>query len=136
MRDPLTVVRIDKWLWATRHYKTRSLAISACENGRVLVLDQPVKPSRTVRVGDVITTVSPGLRRIVRVLEAIDRRVGASEVATKLEDLTPPEDYARAREIAQQNGYSARPRGAGRPSKKDRRALNAFENPEASTEPE
>ncbi|MBI1842382.1 MAG: RNA-binding S4 domain-containing protein [Verrucomicrobia bacterium] len=130
MNATATAVRMDKWLWATRLYKTRSQAIAACENGRVLVLDRPVKPSRSVRIGDVITTVAPGLRRTVRVLKPIDRRVAAREVAANLEDLTPPEDYAKAREAAQYSGYTPRPRGAGRPNKKDRRALQALESPE------
>ena len=90
--------------------------------------DQLVKPSRSVRVGDAIVVIAPGLRRTFRVLGLIDTRIPAREVRIHKEDLTPPEVYARAREAAQLNGFLPRPTGAGRPSKKDRRAMNAFEN--------
>ena len=117
-------VRMDKWLWAVRLFKTRSLAIEACHNGRVCIQGAPVKPSRTARVGDVITLSLEGLMRTVRVLRPIERRVAASQAADCLEDLTPAEEYQRAREARTDGGFNPRPKGSGRPTKRDRRAMD------------
>ncbi len=127
MKATPTTVRIDKWLWSVRLYKTRSLAIAACDNGRVKVSGQQAKPSRPVRVGDVLTVATPELTKTVKVLQLIEQRVSASAVAESLEDLTPPELYERAREVRQLNGFAPRPQGTGRPSKKERRALDGLE---------
>lgn len=127
MKAPLTDVRMDKWLWSVRLFKTRGLAIAACDNGRVKLSGQTVKPSRTLRVGDVITVAGAELTKTVKVLQLIDKRVGAREVPGIMEDLTPQEDYVRARERRELDGFTPRPQGTGRPSKKDRRALEEFE---------
>ncbi len=127
MKAPLTDVRMDKWLWSVRLFKTRGLAIAACDNGRVKLSGQTVKPSRSLRVGDVITVAGTELTKTVKVLQLIDKRVGAREVPEIMEDLTPQEDYARARERRELDGFTPRPQGTGRPSKKDRRALEEFE---------
>ena len=117
-------VRMDKWLWAVRLFKTRTFAIEACHNGRVCIQGAPVKPSRAARVGDVITISLEGLLRTVRVLRSIERRVAASLVAECLEDLTPAEEYQRAKEARADGGFSPRAKGEGRPTKRDRRALD------------
>ena len=83
---------MDKWLWAVRLYKTRSLAAQACQNGRIRIDGTPVKASRSVRVGEIIVASLPGLMRTVRVLQPITHRVGADLVAKQLEDLTPKEE--------------------------------------------
>ena len=116
-------VRLDKWLWAVRLFKTRSMAITACTNGRICIQGNPVKPSRSVKEGDVITAVVNGLMRTVRVLKTIHQRVGADRVPEVLEDLTPPEVYQAAQEARALGGFIPRPRGLGRPTKRDRRAL-------------
>ena len=113
-------VRIDKWLWAARFFKTRSLAAVACSGGKVDVNDDAAKPARLVRPGDVIkVTVGRGRRRVARVLVIDDRR-GSGEMARRLyEDLTPPEP-PRIRQAPP----PSRPPGAGRPTKRERRAID------------
>lgn len=127
MEHAASEVRMDKWLWAVRLFKTRALAIQACQNGRVCIQGAPIKPARSVRVGEVIVVSGEGLQRTVRVLQPIDRRVGAKEVPLALEDLTPAEEYERARQVRANSGFTPRPKGSGRPTKKDRRALNQLD---------
>lgn len=116
---------MDKWLWAVRLYKSRSLAIAACNAGHVKVGGNCVKPSRDVHPGDVITAVTGRVHRTVRVLALLDQRVGAKLVGQFLEDLTSPEEYARAREEALRSPVHF-PKGFGRPTKKQRRQLERF----------
>ncbi|MCI0748571.1 MAG: RNA-binding S4 domain-containing protein [Verrucomicrobia subdivision 3 bacterium] len=116
-------VRIDKWLWCVRLYKSRTLAAAACEGGKVKIGGQVVKPSRSVRAGDIITAVVGEITRTVRVIALLDRRVGAPKVPEFLDDLTPAAEFAKPRED-QAGGY--RPKGAGRPTKRDRRILQSF----------
>jgi len=118
-------VRIDKWLWAARLYKSRSLATEACNAGHVKIGGSSVKPARDVRVGEVIAAATGRVRRTVRVLALLEQRVGAKRVGEFLEDLTPPEEYARAREDAPQTLLQF-PRGFGRPTKKQRRQFEKF----------
>jgi len=119
-------VRIDKWLWAVRLYKSRSLAIQACQAGHVKIDGQRVKPSRDVRPGEVITALAGRVQRTVKVLASLERRVGASLVKDFLEDLTPPAEYARARAEAA-HAPSRYHKGFGRPTKKQRRQLSALQ---------
>lgn len=128
MNPVATPVRMDKWLWAVRLYKTRSLASQACNNGRIRIDGHPVKPSRSVRSGEIIQSAASGLTRTVRVLQPIERRVGASVVAQYLEDLTPKAEYERAREAARA-GFIPRPKGAGRPTKRERRQMEDLADP-------
>jgi ribosome-associated heat shock protein Hsp15 len=115
-------VRMDKWLWAVRLYRSRSLATEACNAGHVKIGGSSVKPSRDVRVGEVITAATGRVLRTVKVLALLEQRVGAKRVDGFLEDLTPPEEYARAREDVLQTALQF-PRGFGRPTKKQRRQL-------------
>jgi ribosome-associated heat shock protein Hsp15 len=117
--------RIDKWLWAVRLYKTRSLAADACRNGDVLVNDQRVKPSRDVRVGETLTAKTGLVKRTVKVLGSPPSRIGAKLVSEFLEDLTPASEYEKAREFkpAPQFSWS---KGIGRPTKKARRLWEKF----------
>ena len=117
-------VRIDKWLWAVRLYRSRSLATEACHAGHVKIAGQSVKPSREVRVGETITAQTERLTRTVRVLALLDRRVGAKVVGGFAEDLTPPEERARAREERAQVPHLTK--GFGRPTKKQRRLLEGW----------
>ena len=119
----MEAVRIDKWLWCVRLYKSRTLATSACEAGKVKMAGQPVKPSRCIKSGDTITALAGGVTRTLRVVQPLDHRVGAPRVAEFMEDLTPPEEFQKAREARAEN---ARPPGTGRPTKRDRRILQRF----------
>ena len=113
-------VRIDKWLWAVRLYRSRSLATQACNAGHVKIGGQSVKASREVRIGEVIEALAGRVRRTFKVLALLEQRVGAKLVSSYLEDLTPAEEYARAREEAAR----AAPQPGqllGRPNKKQRR---------------
>jgi ribosome-associated heat shock protein Hsp15 len=118
-------VRIDKWLWAVRVFKTRSLATDACRNGRVTINGQPVKPSREARVAETIVVQKDEMTRTFKVLGLLEQRVGAKVAKEFVEDLTPPSEFQKKREP---NFLPPvyRPKGAGRPTKKDRRALDSF----------
>jgi ribosome-associated heat shock protein Hsp15 len=118
-------VRIDKWLWAVRLYKSRSLAIQACQAGHVKIGAQRVKPSREVHLGEVITALTGRIERTVKVLARLEQRVGAARVSEFLEDLTPPEEYARAQAEALETAVIY-PKRLGRPTKKQRRQMLGF----------
>lgn len=122
--------RIDKWLWAARIYKTRTLAADACKAGRVTLNGLGVKPSRSVKSGDLVGVRKPPMTYQFRVKQAIEKRIGAKLLEDVLENLTPPEQYELL-EMSRISGFVARARGTGRPTKKERRALESFE--EAST---
>lgn len=112
-------VRLDKWLWAVRLFKTRVLATQACTAGHVKIQGARVKPAHSVRPGEVIEVQFPdGWLRRVKVLGLLDRRVGARLVPQYLEDLSPPRPQAPALEP-----LFHRPKGRGRPTKRDRRQL-------------
>ena len=125
-----SAVRIDKWLWAVRLYKTRTVAAEACKAGHVLVDGERVKPAREVRVGAIIRAKTGDITRVYRVIGLIDKRVGASAVPPNAEDLTPAEEYSKPRSPNYSRGI-VRPKGTGRPTKRDRRAIDAInEKPE------
>ena len=116
---------MDKWLWSVRLYKTRTLAAKACEGGHVRIEGQPVKPSRAVRVGETISALTGDVTRTVMVVALLDRRAGASLARAYVEDLTPPSEFEKRRERNLQP-VSLRPKGSGRPTKKERRQLSRF----------
>ena len=121
-------VRIDKWLWAVRLYKTRSLAAQACRGGHVTISGQPVKPSREVRIGDVINARTGEILRKAKVIGLIDRRVGPKVAPTYMEDQTPAEEYLRVMKRKEEGAaVPQRAKGSGRPTKKDRRQLEALD---------
>jgi ribosome-associated heat shock protein Hsp15 len=124
--ESLTDIRIDKWLWAVRFYKTRSRAIEACQAGHVKIDGQRVKPARPVRVGETLTVQIGELTRTLRVVGLIERRTSASGARQCLEDLTPPEAYAQARAAREPSPFH-RPKGLGRPTKRDRRLLDLMQ---------
>lgn len=126
MAEELQSVRIDKWLWAVRLFKSRSLAASACTAGHVKVDHASVKPAREVRVGDIIQARIGRVNRTIKVLALLERRIGAKLVPNHLEDLTPRKEFEKAREAAASEGVPARPKGTGRPTKKQRRQLKPF----------
>jgi ribosome-associated heat shock protein Hsp15 len=113
-------LRVDKWLWAARFFKTRSLAADACAGGKIDVNDDAAKPARLVRAGDMVRMTLPqGRRRVVKVLALDDRRGPATAARALYEDLTPPEP-PRARQAPP----PYRAPGAGRPTKRERRAID------------
>ena len=116
-------VRIDKWLWAVRIYKTRSLATEACRNGRVKIGGQVVKASREVHVNDEIDIHLGVYHKTVKALALLHNRVGAQLVQNFLEDMTPEAEYAKLK-IQQEMKPEFRPRGIGRPTKKHRRLID------------
>ncbi len=120
-----TLVRIDKWLWAVRIYKTRSLATTACRAGQVTIGGQPVKPSREVKINDLILAKTGEITRTTKVLGLLEQRVGAQAAKEFAEDLTPASEYEKPRAPALQPLFH-RPKGTGRPTKRDRRRLGKF----------
>ena len=117
--------RIDKWLWAARIYKTRTLASDACKNGRITINGALAKPSRTVKVGDQVGVKKSPITYSFRVFQTIEKRVGAKLLPEVFENVTPPEQYELL-EMNRISGFVDRARGTGRPTKKDRRALDDF----------
>ena len=120
--------RLDKWLWAARIFKTRTIAADACKNGRVTVDGQTLKPARTVKVGEVVSVKKPPITYSFKILNAIETRVGAKLISEVYENVTDPKQYELL-EMSRISGFIDRARGTGRPTKKDRRALDAFVDP-------
>ncbi len=116
-------VRIDKWLWCVRLFKTRNLAIEACKGGKVKIDGNAVKPSRVVKTDDIIHLAQGPLNRVLKVKQLLHNRVSAKLVNDYLEDLTPPEEYERI-EFMKEFNAEYRERGLGRPTKKDRRIID------------
>ncbi len=117
--------RIDKWLWAARIYKTRSLAADACKNGRITINGAQAKASRTVKSGDKVGVKKSPVTYTFLVKQAIEKRVGAKLLPDVLENVTAPDQYELL-EMSRISGFVNRARGTGRPTKKDRRALDEF----------
>lgn len=120
--------RIDKWLWAARIFKTRSIAADACKNGRVTKNGMTMKPSHMVKVGEVVSVKKPPVTYSFRILKAIEQRVGAKLLPEIYENVTDPKQYELL-EMSRISGFVDRARGTGRPTKKDRRAIDAFVDP-------
>lgn len=120
-------VRVDKWLWAVRIFKSRSLATEACQKGHVSINGLPVKPSKMINPGDEIKVRKPPVQRTFRVIETAEKRMGAKEVPRFMEDITPEEEI-RIMEMQHRMKWISRERGTGRPTKKERRDLDEFFN--------
>ena len=118
-------VRIDKWLWAVRVFKTRSLATDACKMNRVSINGQLTKPSRLVKEGDVISVRKPPIEYSFKVLRVLNNRVGAKLVPEYMENVTPKEQYDIL-ELQRLSRFVDRAKGLGRPTKKDRRDMESF----------
>ncbi len=121
-------VRIDKWMWAVRLFKTRSLAADACKKGKVLMSGNSVKASRNIKVGDVVQIKRAPITYSFKVLALSENRMGAKLVPDFMENVTTPEQL----EILEMSKYSLfgkRDRGTGRPTKKERRDLDEYLDP-------
>ena len=125
--DSSSEARIDKWLWAARIFKTRTIAAAACKKGQVSLGGVQLKASRTIKAGDVISVRKPPITYSFRVLQPIERRVGAKLIPEVLENVTTPDQYELL-EMSKISGFVGRAKGTGRPTKKDRRSLEDFQN--------
>jgi len=116
-------VRIDKWLWATRFYKTRTMAASACDGGKIKRTGQSLKPSTKIKVGDQLTIPAheANYQKSIKVLALLDKRVSASEASKAYEDHTPEQKVTEAREIAREQRLLKKDGIQGRLTKKNRR---------------
>ena len=122
----LNKVRIDKWLWAIRLFKSRTLASDACDASKVKIEGVSVKASRTISVGETIHIRHLHTQKIFKVKELIDKRVNASLAALCYEDLSPPEEHP----LIIKSAFVQRDKGAGRPTKKERRNMDDFISPD------
>lgn len=118
-------VRIDKFLWSVRIYKTRSIASEACRKGRIMINDLPVKPSRSVSMDEIIVVKKLPVTFKYRVIEPIENRVSAKLVNNFIEDLTSEKEKSKL-DIRHSVHTGFRQRGTGRPTKKERRSLERF----------
>ena len=116
----MSEARIDKWMWAVRIFKTRTIAAEACKKGRISINGGLAKAARTVKPGDIIQVRKPPVTYSFKVLQAIEKRIGAKLVTEMYELL----------EMSRISGFIDRAKGAGRPTKKDRRTLEEFTTPE------
>ena len=119
--------RIDIWLWAARIFKTRTIAAAACKKGQVSIQGAVLKPSRMVKVGDVIDVRKPPITYSFKILKAIERRIGAKLIPEVLENVTSPDQFELL-EMSKISGFVNRAKGTGRPTKKERRNLEEFTN--------
>lgn len=120
--------RVDKWLWAARIFKTRSIAADACKNGRVTKNGVNIKPSHIVKVGETVCVRKPPITYSFKILDAIEQRVGAKLIPGVYENVTTADQYELL-EMNRISGFVDRARGTGRPTKKERRSLDAFIGP-------
>ena len=120
-------IRIDKFLWSVRIFKTRSIASDECRKGRIIIKDIPAKPSRVVLANEIITVKKPPVSYSYRVIEPIENRVGAKLVEKYIEDLTPDEEKAKLT-VRDSIGIIRRDKGTGRPTKKERRQIDRIKD--------
>lgn len=118
-------VRVDKWLWAVRVFKTRSIATDAVKKGRVMVNDVLVKPSRTIKPGDIIKVKKPPVTYSFRVIQLVQNRLGAKLVPDYMENITPQSELDIL-DIVRVSGFIDRRKGLGRPTKREGRELAEF----------
>ena len=118
-------IRLDKFLWATRIFKTRTIATEACKKGRVSIGGANAKPSRPVQIGEIIEVRKPPITYSFKVLDLAENRMGAKLVPQYLENVTPPEQYELI-EMIRLSGFVNRAKGEGRPTKRDGRELKKF----------
>ena len=120
-------VRVDKWIWAVRIFKSRSQATEACKSGKVSMDGLALKPSRTVEVGDMVEVTKDQINMTLEVLELLEKRVGAKLVSKYMKDHTPDDEYNKI-DILKSKSFEFRNKGMGRPTKKERREINIFKD--------
>jgi ribosome-associated heat shock protein Hsp15 len=122
-----SLVRIDKWLWAVRIFKTRNQATTACKKGKILIKNKPVKPSRIIDIDDIVVIKKLPVVYTYRVKELLEKRVAARQVNQYIEDLTSDEELKKLK-IRKMQNFIIREKGMGRPTKKERRTLDRLKN--------
>ena len=115
-------IRIDKWLWAVRIFKTRNQATEACKKGRILIREQPVKPSRVLRINDIIQVKRPPVVYSYKVTGLLAKRLSARLVQDYIEDITPKQELEKLK--VRETFFISRDKGSGRPTKKERRTMD------------
>jgi len=118
-------IRIDKYLWAVRIYKTRSIAADECRKGRIVINEVSVKPSRTVEPGEIISVRKPPVLYKYKIINVIENRISAKLVSQFIDDITPDEEKLK---LSLKEVTFHRDKGAGRPTKKERRIIDRFRN--------
>ncbi len=115
-------VRVDKWLWSVRIFKTRTMASEACKKGKILIDEQPVKASRLLKVNDIVQVKKPPVLYSYKVLGLLGKRLSAKAVLEFSENITPEEELDKLK--VRETFFIARDRGTGRPTKKERRIID------------
>ena len=115
-------IRVDKWLWAVRIFKTRNQATEACKKGRILIREQPVKPSRVLRINDIIQVKKPPVVYSYKVTGLLAKRLSARLVKDYIEDVTPKQELEKLK--VRETFFISRDKGSGRPTKKERRTMD------------
>ena len=115
-------IRVDKWLWAVRIFKTRNQATEACKKGRILIREQPVKPSRVLRINDIVQVKRPPVIYSYKVTGLLAKRLSARLVKDYIEDVTPESELQKLK--VRETFFISRDRGSGRPTKKERRTMD------------
>ena len=115
-------IRVDKWLWAVRIFKTRNQATEACKKGRVLIREQPVKPSRILRINDIVQVKRPPVIYSYKVTGLLAKRLSARLVKDYIEDVTPEQELGKLK--VRETFFISRDKGSGRPTKKERRIMD------------
>jgi len=123
---PNEKVRIDKWLWAVRIYKTRTLAADACKSGRIKIGGTAVKPAYDLRMGETVHMLKDGLKKVLKAITLIEKRVGAEIAVACYEDLSPPPPPRSPNEEGFYTTFEVRGKGKGRPTKLERRTIDKF----------
>jgi ribosome-associated heat shock protein Hsp15 len=116
-------VRIDKWLWAVRVFKTRTMAANACKKSNVFINGNSVKPSYIIKMDEVIEVKSSLLTRTFKVIGLLEKRVSASLAVNYVKETTPAEEFKKLKAIKDAQPPGFREKGSGRPTKKDRRRI-------------
>ena len=115
-------IRVDKWLWAVRIYKTRNQATEACKKGRILIREQPVKPSRVLRINDIVQVKRPPVIYSYKVTGLLAKRLSARLVKDYIENITPESELQKLK--VKETFFISRDKGSGRPTKKERRTMD------------
>jgi len=115
-------IRVDKWLWAVRLYKTRNQATEACKKGRILIREQPVKPSRVLRINDIVQVKRPPVIYSYKVTGLLSKRLSARLVQDYVENITPESELQKLK--VRETFFISREKGSGRPTKKERRTMD------------
>ncbi|MCK5855962.1 MAG: RNA-binding S4 domain-containing protein [Bacteroidales bacterium] len=120
-------VRVDKWIWAVRIFKSRSQATEACKSGKVSIDGMALKPSRIIDIGNIIDVRKEQINLSLEVVDLLEKRVGAKLVENFMKNLTPDEEYNKI-DLLKHKSFEFRNKGMGRPTKKERREINIFKD--------